>query len=79
MSIIIALSPTTQVFCWVPDVALAYSGGERGIRTLDASFETYMISNHAPSTAQTPLQKSKCTARISIAFRSGTPNQEYFA
>ncbi len=30
-------------------------GGERGIRTLDASFETYMISNHAPSTAQTPL------------------------
>ena len=38
-----------------PYEALAKYGGERGIRTLDASFETYMISNHAPSTAQTPL------------------------
>jgi hypothetical protein len=33
-------------------------GGERGIRTLDAPFETYMISNHAPSTTQTPLRWS---------------------
>ena len=38
-----------------PYEALAKYGGERGIRTLDAPFETYMISNHAPSTAQTPL------------------------
>jgi hypothetical protein len=34
-------------------------GGERGIRTLDAPFETYMISNHAPSTTQTPLRDCK--------------------
>lgn len=31
------------------------SGGERGIRTLDAPFRTYTISNRALSTTQTPL------------------------
>ena len=35
--------------------ALAKYGGERGIRTLDAFFKTYMISNHALSASQTPL------------------------
>ncbi len=31
-------------------------GGERGIRTLDTPFGVYMISNHALSATQTPLQ-----------------------
>jgi hypothetical protein len=44
---------------------LAKAGGERGIRTLDASFETYMISNHAPSTAQTPLLYPISTSLLS--------------
>ena len=34
-------------------------GGERGIRTLDTSFEIYTISNRALSTTQTPLQQIK--------------------
>lgn len=42
----------------MPAEALAKAGGERGIRTLDAPFETYMISNHAPSTTQTSLLKA---------------------
>lgn len=40
-----------------PNFGFRYSkgGGERGIRTLDAPFETYMISNHALSTTQPSL------------------------
>ena len=34
-------------------------GGERGIRTLDAFFKTYTISNRALSTTQTSLQNAE--------------------
>src|SRR5665213_3240776 len=50
-----------------PYEALAKYGGERGIRTLDALFRTYMISNHAPSTAQTPLLSSQFTLVQQVA------------
>src|SRR5438445_12868479 len=50
--------------------AATKTGGERGIRTLDASFETYMISNHAPSTAQTPLLNAS-SDRVHHSFSDG--------
>jgi hypothetical protein len=46
-----------SILCWLRQSKLgrAKIGGERGIRTLDAPFRAYTISNRAPSTTQTPL------------------------
>ncbi len=53
---LIALADSFRLtFTGFPDQALTKAGGERGIRTLDAPFETYMISNHALSTTQPSL------------------------
>ncbi len=63
------------------------TGGERGIRTLDAPFETYMISNHAPSTTQTPLQEElflriqllQCYFNITWSFLSSLLFSAFFS
>ena len=42
---------------------LLLCGGERGIRTPVTVFAVNMISNHAPSTARTPLHVCSLTYR----------------
>ena len=47
-------------------------GGERGIRTLDAPLETYMISSHALSTTQPSLHLFRyffcCSSFFLVSF-----------